>query len=101
MLNQISNSDFGDFTRQDVGNFSSDFFNLGVLSIAGLSNLFGSSFGEGNGENSENISVVGLNIINSFNGSLPLSKHRANSVSSDVHSVECGFGRSSFYFINN
>jgi len=101
MLDQISNSDFGDFSRQNISNFSSDFFNLTVLGIAGFSNLFGTSFGETDGEDSENVSVVGLNVVDGFNGGLPFSKHRAQSVSSDVHSVESGSGGSTFNFVNN
>jgi len=72
-----------------------------VLGIAGLYLLLLSSLGESNGENTEDISVVGLNVTLAFNGGLPFSNHGAELVSSNIHSVESGLGGSTFNFINN
>jgi len=101
MLNQISNADFGDFSCEHGGDLSSNFFNLRVLGITGLSLLFGTSFGESNGENTENIAVVGFNVTNGFNESLPLSNHGTKLVSGDIHSVECGFSGGSFDVVDD
>jgi len=72
-----------------------------VLSIAGLSLLFVSSLGESDGEDTENVSVVGLNVVLGFNGGLPFSNHRTELISGDIHTVEGSFSGGSFDFIDD
>lgn len=101
MLDQIGNSDLGDFGGEDVGNLSSDFLDLRVLGIAGLSLLSLSSLGETDGENTENVSIVGLDVTLAFNGGLPFSNHRAELISGGVHSVEGGLGGGSLALVDD
>jgi len=57
---------FVHFLVEDFGDFCSNLFNLGSLSIGGQFYLFGVSFSDSNGEESQNISVIGSQIVETF-----------------------------------
>lgn len=73
---------------------------VGCLGVACGLNLLECLLGEGNAEHSENISVGGLGLYESFNEWIPLLNHWAGFVSGNVHSVEIGVAVKSFNFIN-
>lgn len=73
---------------------------LGALGIAGCSDLSGSSLSEADAEHSEEITIAGLGLHESFNKCVPLLDEGAELVSGDIHSVEVGIAIISFNFFN-
>ena len=72
----------------DLGHLLSNELLVGSLSVAGSLNLLRGLLGEGNGEHSEDVSVVGLGLNEGLNGGVPLLHHGLSLISSDVHTVE-------------
>jgi len=60
-----------------------------------------SFLGEGESEDSDDVSVVGLAVDSRLDETLPLADHRAESVSGDVQSVEGSLSVLAINIINN
>ena len=63
-------------------------------------NLFLGSLGEGNGEESEDESVLGLGLNACLDEGVPLLDHGAGFISSDVHTIEVGIAVEALDFLN-
>lgn len=61
------------FTTHNLNHLASDLLDLGRLSVGGLLDLVGGSLGETNGEESESVTVGGVDIDVSLDQSLPFS----------------------------
>lgn len=61
-----------------------------VLGIASCLNLSVGSLGEGQAENSQDVSIGGLGLHESLDEGMPLLDHGAGLVLGDVHTVEVG-----------
>jgi hypothetical protein len=64
-------------TTHDLGHLAPDGLDLGRLSVGGLLDLVGGSLGETNREESESVSVGGVDIDVSLDQSLPFSDDRS------------------------
>jgi len=73
---------------------------LGVLGVAGGSHLLGSSLGEANAEQSEQIAINGLGLHEGFDEGVPFLDEGAQLVLGHVHSVEVGEAVVSLDFFN-
>jgi hypothetical protein len=63
---------------------------VGALGVAGCLNLLLGSLGEGNGEESEDVTIGGLGLDGGLNEGVPLLDHRASLILGDVHTIELG-----------
>lgn len=70
-----------------------------VLGIASGLDLSVGSLGEGQAENSQNVSIGGLGLHESLDEGVPLLDHRARLVSGDVHAIEVGVAVETFHLI--
>lgn len=61
-----------------------------MLGIASLSCRFSFLLGEANAENTEKITIRGLDLNTGFNQGLPFLDHGAEFVSSHIHTMEVG-----------
>ena len=84
------------FLGEDFYDLLSNKLDLLVLSVAGLSSLGGLSAGESSDENSQDITILGLDFAVSVNEGLPLSDVLAELISGHVETVEVGQAVSSF-----
>lgn len=84
----------------DLHHLLTDQLLLRGLGIASCSHLSASSLGEGNSENSEEISITGLGLNEGFNKSVPFLNEGAELIPGDVHSVEVGEAVVSLDFFN-
>ena len=65
---------------------------LGREGVVGLALLVGGLAGEGDDEDAEDISVLGLDVLNGLDEGLSLLDEGAELIASDVDSVEAGNG---------
>lgn len=78
----------GDFFSDDGAHLSTNSVDLRVLSVAGLLVLVSLLAGETDAEHTELVTVGGVDFNIALNESLPLLDHRAELITSDVHTVE-------------
>lgn len=78
------------FPLDDLDHLPSDGSDLRRSGVGGLLDLVGASLGEGDGEESEEIVVGGLDGDVGFDESLPLAHERTELVGCEVESVEVG-----------
>jgi len=101
LLNEILEFRSGGFFGHDVHHFSSDLLDLSSLGIRSSLQLVLSSASESNSEQSEEVSVGGFNINESFNESLPFSDERSELIGGQIHSVEVCEAFASLDFFDN
>ena len=82
--------EFWDFSGEDLGDDLSDSSDVRRLSVSVSLDLVGLLSGEGNGEDSQDVVIGGLNGDVSLDKSLPLSDHGSQLISGEVHTVEVG-----------
>jgi hypothetical protein len=102
VLGELSDVVLRSLRGDESVNLSADSSDLRSLGIRSCFDVFlsVSSLGEGESEDSDNVTVIGLAIDSRLNEGLPLSDHGAESVSGDIESVEGGLSVSAFDFIN-
>jgi hypothetical protein len=100
-IKDLGSVGLGNLLGNDVVDSLSDDLLLGRKGVVGLSLLVGRLPGEGNHEDSEDISVLRLDILDGFNKGLSLLDEGAKLVTSDVDTIERGDGLSAFGLINN
>jgi hypothetical protein len=100
LLNKVNKVARRRFLGEDVNDLLSDELDLSMLSIRALSDLSLLSSGEGDNEDSQDISVKGLDFSLDIDSGLPLSKVRAELISGHIQSVEVGQASSSLDFFN-
>lgn len=89
-----------DSSLHDLHHLLSDELLVGSLGIARGLNLSWSLLGEGDAEESHEVSIGGLGLNESLNEGVPLLDHGAGMVSGDIHSVEVGIAIISLDFID-
>lgn len=97
----MSDAGFGDFGSDDIIEFFSDLLDLLMLSIAGNFLLIESLFSEGDGENSQNISISSFAINESLDQGLFFSDHLTEFISGHIKTIESGFRISTINIIND
>ena len=88
LLNKLFKIARSSFPGHDFEHFLSDLPDLGGLSISGLADLVRSSLCESNGEQSDNVTICGLDIDVGFDERLPLADEGTQLVRGEVHAVE-------------
>lgn len=78
------------FANDDLGHLLADSSNLRRGSVGGLLDLVGSALGEGDGEETEEVIVGGLDCDIGLKQGLPLANERAELVGCKVEAVEVG-----------
>ena len=91
----------GDLLGNDVVDSLSDDFLLGGEGVVGFSLLVGGFAGESDHEDSQHISVLGLDVLDGFNKGLALLDERAELVTGDIHTIEGGDGLSAFGLVDD
>jgi hypothetical protein len=100
-VEDLSGVGFSHFLSDNVVDSLSDDFLLGGKSVVGLSLLVGGLPGEGNHEHSQDISVLGLDVLDGLNQGLSLLDEGAQLVTSNVNTVEGSDGLSAFGLIDD
>jgi len=77
VFKEVIDVDLGDFLGEDTDDFFTDGLDLGSLGVGGLLNLLGVLLGEGDGEHSDDVPVVGLDVDVGLDDVLPLSDELA------------------------
>lgn len=78
------------FLSHDIEHLAADLADLRALSVGGLLDLVATARSEGNAEQTDEVTVGGLDIDESLDQRLPLLDHRAELVRGHVHTVEVG-----------
>lgn len=100
-VEDLGNVGFADLLSNDVVDSLADDLLLGRKGIIGLSLLVRRLAGEGDDEDSQDISVLGLDVRNSFDEGFSLLDEGAELISGGVDSVEGSDGLPAFSLINN
>jgi hypothetical protein len=100
-IEDLSGIGLGNFLSHNVVNSLSDDLLLGGKGIVGLSLLVGRLPSESNHEDSQDIAILRLNVLNGLNKSLSLLDEGAELVTSDINTIEGGDGLSAFSLVNN
>ena len=100
-LQNVSCVWLGHFLGNDLVDLSSDGLLLGWLGVVSLGLLTGWLSGEGNSEGSQDITILGLNILDGFDEGFSLLDQWAELVSGHVNTVEWSEGLSSFSGIHD
>jgi len=88
------------FFQHDFHHLLTDGLDLGSLCVAGSFNLTVLASGEGNGEKTAEVTIIGLGLDKTFNKGVPLLDEGAHLVSGNGNSVEVGEAFESFDFLN-
>jgi hypothetical protein len=88
------------FIRDDLSHLLTDGADLSRLSISGLTDLIWTTLGERNAEQTNEVSVRGLDIDKRFNERLPLADQRAELVARKVHTVETSHDLGALHFFS-
>lgn len=99
-LDHISERGLLDSSLHDLHHLLSDELLVGSFGVARGLNLSWSLLGEGDAEQSHEVSVGGLGLNEGLNEGVPLLDHGAGMVSGDIHSVEVGIAIISLDFID-
>jgi len=100
LLEDVLERGFLGLVDHDFLHLLSDLLLLGVLGVASSLNLTVLSSGEGNGEESDEVTVVGLGLDESLDERVPLLDEGAHLVSGDGASGEVGEAIESLNFLN-
>ena len=87
---ELCESTAGSFALDDLGHLLSDSSDLRGSGISGLLDLVGAALGEGDGEETEEVVVGGLDCDVGLNQGLPLSDERSQLVGCEVETMEVG-----------
>lgn len=102
--NQFTNEVFHvtsrNFTVDDLKHAFTDGTDLGTLGVTSLLDLLWATLGEGDAEETEEISIRGLDIDKAFNQRLPFLDHGTELVLGQGHAVEIGQTDLSLDFVN-
>jgi len=91
----------GDLLRDDVVDALADQLLLGGEGVVGLALLVGGLPGEGNHENAQHVSVLGLDVLDGLDEGLALLDEGAQLVAGDIDTVERGNGLSAFGLVDD
>ena len=84
----------------NFGHLLADQLLLRVLGVAGSLYLLSVSAGEAKAENTDEVAVLGLGLSKAFDKRVPLLDKSAESVTSDVQTVEVGVAIEALNFFN-
>lgn len=87
---ELAESAAGSLTSHDVDHLLADGTDLGRPGVGGLLDLVGAPLGEGNGEQTEEVVVGGLDDNVGLNQGLPLADEGSKLVVGEVETVEVG-----------
>lgn len=88
------------FLQHDLHHLLTDGLDLGSFSVAGSFDLTVLASSEGNGEESDKVTISGLGLDETFNKGVPLLDEGAHLVSGNGETVEVGEAFESFNFLN-
>jgi len=100
LLEEVLEGRFLGLVDHDLLHLLSDLLDLGGLGVASSLDLTVLSSGEGNGEKSHEVAVVGLGLDEGLNDGVPLLDEDGHLVSGDGDSVEVGEAIKSLHFFN-
>jgi len=89
------------FLVEDFDDLLADGLDLGSLSVSGLLAVLGDALGEGDGEDTDDVAIGGLNVTVGLDQALPLADELAQLVSGHVHTEEGGLGSVSLNLVDN
>ena len=87
---QLLDGGGGDLVADDLEHLLADLTDLGGLGVASPGNLTAPALGESQEEDTEGVSIRGLDIDGGLDQGVPLTDKRAELVSGQIHSVERG-----------
>lgn len=90
LLGELSKGARAGLTGHDLGHLLADLPDLGRSGVGGLLDLVGSSLGEGDGEEADEVVIGGLDDDVGLDEGLPLADERAELVRGEVEAVEVG-----------
>ncbi|KAH3665716.1 hypothetical protein OGAPHI_003904 [Ogataea philodendri] len=90
LTGQLSQGGVRNFSGHNFHHLLSDLLQFRRLSVSGLLDLVGLSFGESNAEHSQNVVIRGLDSNISLHKRLPFSNKRLQLVGGEIHTVEVG-----------
>ena len=87
-LDEVLEGGLGDGGEEDLHHLAAELLFLGALGVAGSLDLLLVALGEGNGENTDDVAVLGLGLDEGLDEGVPLLDEGAEAVTSDVETVE-------------
>ena len=100
-IQDLGDVGFGDLLGDDVVDLLPDDFLLGGKGVVSFSLLVGGLFGEADHKDTDDVSIAGLDVGDSFDEGFSLFDQGADLVLGGVNTVETGDGLPSFGLINN
>jgi len=89
-----------DFTLHDLHHLLTDELLMGGLGIAGSLDLLLGLLCESNAEHSEEVSILGFGLNESFDEGMPFLNHSSTMVPGDVHAIEIGIAVKALNFFD-
>lgn len=89
-LNEILQRSTGSFLAHDVHHSFTNLTNLSTLCVCSLFDLIWSAFGESNDEDTQEVSIAGLDVGVGFDESLPFTYEGFKFVAGERHAREIG-----------
>ena len=90
-----------DLLGEDLDDLSADQLDLRSQCVAGLALLTLNTLGEGDGEDSQSVAVLGTAVAVSLDQSLPLLDQVAELIAGGIQTVEAGLGLTSFNIVDD
>ena len=100
LANKVLEGGGGCLVGHDLEHLLADLADLSGLSVASLADLVCSALGESKRENTEKITVGGLDVNVCLDERLPLAHKRAKLIGGQVHAVERGQAVASLHILN-
>jgi len=99
LLEKVLEGVLCDFGLKDFHNLLAEEFLLGTFGVAGGLHLVLVAAGEGDGEQTDKVAIIGLCLDKSLNKGVPLLYKGAELITGDVHSVEVSVQIETFDFL--
>jgi len=99
LLEQVLEGVLGDFGLEDFHDLLAEELLLGAFGVAGGLDLELVAAGEGDGEETDEVAILGLCLNESLDKGVPLLDEGAELVADDIHAVEVGVHIETFDFL--
>ena len=101
VVQHLTNIALSDLLGEDLNDLPADGLDLRSQCVAGLALLTLNTLGEGDGEDSQSVAVLGTAVAVGLDQGLPLLDQVAELIASGVQTVEAGLGIASFNIVDD